>query len=244
MNPVSTPTIPTTTAISHGQQQTTSPTVVAGYALVSKLGSGSFATVYKGVRATTTIPSTPNPPSPTIVAIKAISRTSEKLTAKVLANLELEIKILTQYRHRHVVSLEQPVYKTDDYFYMILEYCAGGDVQQLIRRAGRLGERLTRRLVRDLAAGLHFLWEQQLIHRDIKPQNLLLTGPVPRDEWEENPKLAGGEGDDTTSDDAGIDFCLKIADFGFARHLQTTSLAETLCGSPLYMAPEILQHHR
>jgi serine/threonine-protein kinase ULK2 len=39
-------------------------------------------------------------------------------------------------------------------------------------------------------------------------------------------------------------FALKIADFGFARHLQTASLAETLCGSPLYMAPEILQHQR
>jgi serine/threonine protein kinase len=39
-------------------------------------------------------------------------------------------------------------------------------------------------------------------------------------------------------------FALKIADFGFARHLQSTSLAETLCGSPLYMAPEILQHQR
>jgi serine/threonine protein kinase len=39
-------------------------------------------------------------------------------------------------------------------------------------------------------------------------------------------------------------FHLKIADFGFARHLHTTSLAETLCGSPLYMAPEILQHQR
>ncbi len=39
-------------------------------------------------------------------------------------------------------------------------------------------------------------------------------------------------------------FHLKIADFGFARHLQKTSMADTLCGSPLYMAPEILQHKR
>lgn len=40
------------------------------------------------------------------------------------------------------------------------------------------------------------------------------------------------------------EFHLKIADFGFARHLKKTSLADTLCGSPLYMAPEILQHRR
>lgn len=69
----------------------------------------------------------------------------------------------------------------------------------------------------ETAIGLKFMYERKLIHRDIKPQNLLLT---------------------SHNDDA----ILKIADFGFARQLTSTSLAETLCGSPLYMAPEILQH--
>lgn len=58
-----------------------------------------------------------------------------------------------------------------------------------------------------------------MVHRDLKPQNLLLSDDGP------NPTL-------------------KIADFGFARDLQPQGLAETLCGSPLYMAPEILQYHR
>ncbi|EEC47503.1 predicted protein, partial [Phaeodactylum tricornutum CCAP 1055/1] len=192
--------------------------VVAGYALQQKLGSGSFATVYKGVR----LSQTPTNVAET-VAIKAITRTSEKLTKKVLQNLEIEISILRTYRHPNIVCLHD-VQKTARHFYLILEYCAGGDLQGLIRRrkTGRLSEGLTRRLMRDLSAGLKFLWGQELIHRDIKPQNLLLTSGLPLDEK----------------------FGLKIADFGFARHLQTTSLAETLCGSPLYMAPEILQHHR
>lgn len=69
--------------------------------------------------------------------------------------------------------------------------------------------------MRHLASGLVFLWRRNLIHRDIKPQNLLLSA---------NAETA----------------TLKIADFGFARHLATAALAETLCGSPLYMAPEIL----
>ena len=69
--------------------------------------------------------------------------------------------------------------------------------------------------MRDLALGLEFIWSKHLIHRDLKPQNLLLSA---------NDERAS----------------LKIADFGFARHLEAAAMAETLCGSPLYMAPEIL----
>lgn len=213
--------------------------VVAGYALQQKLGSGSFATVYRGVRLPQTQSALEN------VAIKAITRTSEKLTKKVLQNLEIEIEILRTYRHPNIVCLHN-VQKTERHYYLILEYCGGGDVQGLIRRrkSGRLSEGLTRRLVRDLAAGLKFLWAQELIHRDIKPQNLLLTGPLPLDEVNDPEKTDELERLRRQTNFPSANFSLKIADFGFARHLQTTSLAETLCGSPLYMAPEILQHHR
>ena len=64
------------------------------------------------------------------------------------------------------------------------------------------------------------MWSKHYIHRDLKPQNLLLkTTPT--------SKLP----------------VLKIADFGFARHLEEASMAETTCGSPLYMAPEVLSAH-
>jgi serine/threonine-protein kinase ULK/ATG1 len=138
------------------------------------------------------------------------------------------------------------VQKTDQFFYLILEFCGGGDLQRLIRtrKSGRLSERLVRRLVRDLAAGLTFLSSQNLIHRDIKPQNLLLTGPLPLDEVDDPSCTEEMEHDRKRVNFDTNKFHLKIADFGFARHLQKTSLADTLCGSPLYMAPEILQHQR
>jgi serine/threonine-protein kinase ULK2 len=213
--------------------------VVGGYSLQQKLGSGSFAVVYKGVRLPECTADAET------VAVKAIARTSEKLTKKVLQNLEIEISILRTYRHPNIVCLHD-VQKTERHFYLILEYCGGGDVQKLIRtrQAGRLSERLTRRLMRDLSAGLKFLWGQELIHRDIKPQNLLLTGPLPLDEMDDpdnSEELAKARREVNF---ASYQFRLKLADFGFARHLQSASLAETLCGSPLYMAPEILQHHR
>lgn len=212
---------------------------VAGYALQQRLGSGSFATVYRGSKVSPETPGADN------VAIKAIARTSEKLTQKVLENLELEISILRTYRHPNIVCLHN-VQKTERHFYLILEYCGGGDVQRLIRtrKNGRLSERLTRRLMRDLSSGLKFLWGQELIHRDLKPQNLLLTGPLPLDEVNDPAKMEAHEEMRRQANFPSESFALKIADFGFARHLQTTSLAETLCGSPLYMAPEILQHQR
>jgi len=218
--------------------------VAAGYVLQERLGSGSFATVYKGIRladyqnAINTGSGSP-PPSNSIVAIKAISRSSKKLTRKVLENLDMEIAILRTYRHPNIVCLNE-VQKTDRHFYLVLEYCGGGDLQRLIRtrQKGRLSERLCRRLVRDLAAGLGFLWGKELVHRDIKPQNLLLTGPLPAEDEVENPPR-----DDAKRALRGMTgerFMLKIADFGFARHLSGVDLAETMCGSPLYMAPEIL----
>ena len=220
-------------------QPSTGAKIVGGYALQQKLGSGSFAVVYKGVRAA------PWPHLADTVAIKAIARTSEKLTKKVLQNLEIEIAILRTYRHKNIVCMHE-VQKTERHFYLVLEFCGGGDVQGLIRsrKSGRLSEPLTRRLMRDLSAGLRFLWGQELIHRDIKPQNLLLTGALPLDEVNDPERTEEMEVKRKQQNFPSEQFALKIADFGFARHLQTASLAETLCGSPLYMAPEILQHHR
>lgn len=222
--------------------------VVAGYALQQRLGSGSFATVYKGVKVNSSDAgevSSNIPEGMETVAIKAITRTSDKLTKKVLENLEMEISILRNYLHPNIVCLHD-VQKTERHFFLILEYCGGGDLQRLIRtrKAGRLSEALSRRLMRDLASGLKFLWSQELIHRDIKPQNLLITGPLPLDEIHDPDKLDANEDLRQEANFPSSKFALKIADFGFARHLQTASLAETLCGSPLYMAPEILQHQR
>jgi len=189
---------------------------------------------------------------PSTVAIKVIQRNSSKLTPKVLTNLEMEISILKTHHHINIVQL-YTVHKSPNHFYLFLEYCGGGDLQRLIRsrKTGRLSEPLTRRLMRDLSSGLEFLYRRNLIHRDIKPQNLLLTAPLPPEEQDVD---AAKEGFEDEVNECSMEkeqrkpvlFGLKIADFGFARHLSNakSQMAETLCGSPLYMAPEILQHQR
>ncbi|CAI5977064.1 unnamed protein product [Closterium sp. NIES-65] len=176
------------------------------YVLEKQIGSGSFSVVWRGRRRSTG----------DAVAIKEIP--TEKLSAKLHESLESEIAILKRARHPNIVHLLDIV-KTSSRMFLVLEYCAGGDLSHHIRRGGAVKEAAARHFMRQLGAGLQVLRANNLIHRDLKPQNLLLS--------------------ERTS--AAV---LKIADFGFARSLQPQGLAETLCGSPLYMAPEILQCQR
>ncbi|KAI6038635.1 kinase-like protein [Pisolithus marmoratus] len=210
------------------------------YVIVSDIGKGSFATVYKGYHEETHHQ----------VAIKVVRR--EILTAKLLDNLQSEIEILKSLSHRHITKLFDIV-RAERNIYLIMEYCAGGDLTNYIKKRGRvegleyapfpgaalqyyphpksggLSVLVVRSFLRQLARALKFLRTRDLMHRDIKPQNLLLT-PAPPEE------LAKGH-------PVGVPI-LKIADFGFARSLPNTKLAETLCGSPLYMAPEILRYEK
>ncbi|KAF8208072.1 kinase-like domain-containing protein [Mycena galopus ATCC 62051] len=210
------------------------------YVIVNDIGKGSFATVYKGYHEDTH----------QSVAIKTVLR--QKLSAKLFENLQSEIQILKSLSHRHITKLIDIV-RTDRNIYLIMEYCSGGDLTNYIKKRGRvdtleyvpspgaapqyyphprtggLDEIVVRSFLRQLARALKFLRHRNLIHRDVKPQNLLLT-PAPPAE------LARGH-------PLGVPI-LKVADFGFARSLPNAMMAETLCGSPLYMAPEILRYEK
>lgn len=218
--------------------------VLAGdYEVGKEIGKGSFAHVYKGRHA----------PSRSTVAIKGVQYA--KLNKNLLANLEAEVTILKSIHHPHVVSLLD-YQKTPAYIFLIMEYCSLGDLSYFLKKrhalsqsmplvasmfqrypsppSGGCHEELARHFLTQLSSAIKFLRERNLVHRDIKPQNLLLSIPVSSPET----ALAAGT--------AGLWELpvLKLADFGFARFLSNTSLAETLCGSPLYMAPEILRHEK
>lgn len=153
----------------------------------------------------------------TEVAIKEIL--TGKLNKKLEESLMSEIDILSNINHPNIIRLHDMI-KEPGKIHLVLEYCKGGDLSMFIqRRQGRIPKSTTLHLMQQLAAGLKVLRDNQIIHRDLKPQNLLLSSN------EDNSTL-------------------KIADFGFARSLQPRGLAETLCGSPLYMAPEIMQLHK
>lgn len=175
---------------------------VGDYLVLKKLGSGSTATVWSGSHRDTHLQ----------VAIKVINR--EKLAPALLKRVDLEISIMKKLQHPHLLRLYETIH-TDKHIYLILEYCEGGDLSRFIKSKGKLSANTSMYLFQQLASGLRYLYSANLIHRDIKPQNLLLTMKQDR-------------------------VILKIADFGFARRLDDLDLAATLCCSPLYGSPELL----
>lgn len=219
--------------------------VIGQYKVGSEIGRGSFASVYKGVNVDTRTP----------VAIKSVVRSLLK-NKKLLENLEIEISILKDLKHPHIVKLLD-YQQTETHFHLIMEYCSLGDLSFFIRKKDQLIQKhplvktmfnkypspensnglnkiLVLNYLKQLSSALEFLRSKNLVHRDIKPQNLLLAPPVFEQEVFEERGFVG-------LPELPI---LRIADFGFARFLPNTSLAETLCGSPLYMAPEILNYQK
>ncbi|OZJ02513.1 hypothetical protein BZG36_04253 [Bifiguratus adelaidae] len=204
-------------------------TPLGDYVIGHKIGQGSFATVY--------VAHLKNDRSQQ-AAVKSVVRS--KLTNRLVQNLESEISILKSIHHDHIVGLMDCI-KTETHIHLIMEYCSMGDLSAYIKRKRNgsttrmfpygLPEVIGRHFLKQLASALEFLRSQNLIHRDIKPQNLLLAPYLGRPN---NDKFVGLMELPT----------LKIADFGFARFLPSQSLAETLCGSPLYMAPEILRYEK
>jgi len=130
--------------------------------------------------------------------------------------LENEIDIMKRLNHPNILNMidviEQRNSSDEKILYIVLEMCGGGDLKKMVRHR-RMKEKYAVVYFRQIADGLQYLRSKNIIHRDLKPHNVLLTS------------------DRKT---------LKIADFGFAKMIGSEALAETMCGSPLYMAPEIL----
>uniref|UniRef100_A0A8C8TRM4 non-specific serine/threonine protein kinase n=1 Tax=Peromyscus maniculatus bairdii TaxID=230844 RepID=A0A8C8TRM4_PERMB len=156
------------------------------------------------------------------VAIKSINK---KNLSKSQILLGKEIKILKELQHENIVALYD-VQELPNSVFLVMEYCNGGDLADYLQAKGTLSEDTIRVFLHQIAAAMRILHSKGIIHRDLKPQNILLSYASRR-----------------KSNVSGIR--IKIADFGFARYLHSNTMAATLCGSPMYMAPEVImsQHY-
>ncbi|XP_064128086.1 serine/threonine-protein kinase ULK1 isoform X2 [Loxodonta africana] len=156
------------------------------------------------------------------VAVKCINK---KNLAKSQTLLGKEIKILKELKHENIVALYD-FQEMANSVYLVMEYCNGGDLADYLHTMRTLSEDTIRLFLQQIAGAMRLLHSKDIIHRDLKPQNILLSNPGGR---RANPN----------------NIRVKIADFGFARYLQSNMMAATLCGSPMYMAPEVImsQHY-
>ncbi|EUC43450.1 hypothetical protein COCMIDRAFT_7144 [Bipolaris oryzae ATCC 44560] len=229
--------------------------IIGKFKRLHHIGKGSFAEVYRGIHIE----------KRQSVAIKSVNM--NKLNKKLKDNLVSEITILRSLHHPHIVSLID-CQEAPSRMHIIMEFCELGDLSAFIKKrtdlvnhpqtqrmiekypnpaVGGLNEVVVRHFAKQMASALEFLRSKNYIHRDLKPQNLLLNPSSmfysQSGTLERMPLAASANSLIPATGIASLPM-LKIADFGFARILPTTSLAETLCGSPLYMAPEILRYEK
>lgn len=169
------------------------------YHLIQQIGEGSFGRVYKARRKYTG----------RMVAIKMINKRGQH--EEDLEILRREIDILRKVDHPNIMRLLEIV-ETDSDICVISEL-GRGDLFKIIDDNQTLPEEVLQNIAAQLVSAMNHLHQHRIIHRDIKPQNVLIAS----------------------------NNSLKICDFGFARALSYTTLLKSIKGTPLYMAPELVQ---
>ncbi|PAN31176.1 hypothetical protein PAHAL_5G402000 [Panicum hallii] len=148
-------------------------------------------------------------------AIKILDR-SKILSLRINDQIRREIGTLKLLKHPNVVRLHE-VAASKTKIYMVLEFVNGGELFDKIAVKGKLSEHEGRRLFQQLIDGVSYCHDKGVYHRDLKPENVLV-------------------------DRKGN---IKISDFGLSalpQHLGNDGLLHTTCGSPNYIAPEVLQN--
>ena len=172
------------------------------YYFNKRIGEGSFGTMYHAQCKTTE----------QNVAIKAIVKSSAT-NYQVFLN---ECQTMTKMDHPNIVRLQE-VWEWKNIYFLVMDYCEGGDLQGYLEKSGRLEEWEAYKVVKQVVKTLIYLEINKIQHRDIKPDNLLLKN----------------------KNDLSF---LKLVDFGLSRDFSSMeSFKNTQGKSPAYMAPELSQ---
>ncbi|XP_023021946.2 STKc_STK36 domain-containing protein fused [Leptinotarsa decemlineata] len=169
------------------------------YEVIRTLGEGSFGRVYKAKQLS----------DDTFVALKVISKRGR--SAKELKGFRRECEIQRHLHHPNVIRMLDS-FETENEIVVITEF-AQKTLSTEFAKTGFLTEDRVQKIVWDLVSALYYLHSNRILHRDLKPPNILLD----------------------TNNRA------KLCDFGFARNMSTgTHVLTSIKGTPLYMAPELI----
>ncbi|CAG9329424.1 unnamed protein product [Blepharisma stoltei] len=172
------------------------------YSMAREIGKGSFARVFLGIENT----------SSQEFAIKCFNKMDLWNRKNGIKHLLNEIDIMRKLDHPNILKLFK-VYEDCDKVYLVLEYAEGGDLRKRLSECKKYPEEAAIRFIQKLLRVVDYMKSLNIVHKDIKPENILLTSP---------------------SDNSNF----KLADFGLA--CECDGYLEGKCGSLGYVAPEIL----
>ena len=180
------------------------------YKILSKLGSGSFGNVFLAE----------NKYTKEKVAMKIIKKANKDLLSD--GEIKDEIDILKNLEHPDIVRIIES-FNTRESYVLVTEYCEGGELYDQVKN--QLSETQIAVIFKQLLSGLAYLHSHNIVHRDLKLENILIQ------EIEKSK---------TTGEDL---FNIKIIDFGTARIFSNKKKPQSIVGSSYYIAPEVLRQH-
>jgi serine/threonine protein kinase len=174
---------------------------IKGYELIDKLGSGAMGAVLKARKRDTD----------EIVALK-ILKPELAADQEYVKRFMREAKAVGRLSHRNIIRSVQ-VGKSGDYYFFAMEFVEGRTVSDIMKDKGKLDELTALKIVRCIASAVHHAWQYKIVHRDIKPDNIMMSN----------------DGD------------VKLTDLGLARETKrdsTLTITGVVMGSPAYISPE------
>lgn len=200
---------------------------IGRYTIESKLGEGGMGAVYRAYDSV----------DHRTVAIKVLNRQVAQ-GSSALRRFTKEARMLAKVNNPYVANLFE-INSEGDRPYMAVEFVDGGSLDSILRVKQALDEKFVLAILADALRGLAIAHARGIVHRDFKPENLLLTHAAI--DWFHS--LSAGAATEPSIENGAGTILAKVADFGLARASdQSESMAMTrdgaVLGTPLYMSPE------
>lgn len=169
------------------------------------IGQGAFATVKKAIERSTG----------DSYAVKIINRRRAIHAGGkgAMAGVNRELQILRKLDHPNIVRLKS-FYEDVENYYLVMELVPGGDLMDFVAANGAIGEDATQVITKQILDGIAYVHRLGILHRDLKPDNILIMQDDP--------------------------IIVKITDFGLAKISDNATFMKTFCGTLAYVAPEIV----
>ena len=147
-----------------------------------------------------------------VVAIKSFNKNNFDSKADFMKKITYETNLMKKLNHKNITKILE-MFEDDKYILIIMEYINGGNLFSFVKKRRKLSEKISKFLFKQIILGLQHIHSHNIVHRDVKLENILID----------------------------LNNTIKICDFGIGRVLSNPNdLLYDQCGTPMYMAPEIL----